>query len=131
MKRLFLVVVAVAVLAVSACGGDTEPQPPATQPSQLEVIEPATTAEAAPSLDLIAIEGYWCPTLFQARTLWSMEVPTAAAFIAQNFDLDTGFVPDAGFTAVSMAEAIEQLRAITCEVGYARDIADRLEAMSE
>ena len=26
-----------------------------------------------------------------------MEVPTAAAFIAQNFDLDTGFVPDAGF----------------------------------
>ena len=110
LKRLFLVVVAVAVLAVSACGGDAEPQPPAT-----------------PSLDLIAIEGYWCPTLFQARTLWSMEVPTAAAFIAQSFDLDSGFVPDAGFTAVSMAEAIEQLRAITCEVGYARDIADRLE----
>ena len=27
MKRLFLVVVAVAVFAVSACGGDTEPQP--------------------------------------------------------------------------------------------------------
>ena len=44
MKRLFLVVVAVAVFAVSACGGDTEPQPPATAPSQPEVIEPATTA---------------------------------------------------------------------------------------
>ena len=44
MKHFFLAVVAVAVLAVSACGGDTEPQPPATQTSQLEVIEPATTA---------------------------------------------------------------------------------------
>ena len=43
MKRLFVVVVAVAVLAVSACGGNAEPQPPATQPSQPEVIEPATT----------------------------------------------------------------------------------------
>ena len=49
MKRLFLVVVAVAVLAVSACGGDAEPQPPATQPSQPEVIEPATTAAVAVS----------------------------------------------------------------------------------
>ena len=49
MKRLFLVVVAVAVFAVSACGGDTEPQPPATAPSQLEVIEPATTAAPAAS----------------------------------------------------------------------------------
>ena len=49
MKRLFLVVVAVAVLAVSACGGDTEPQPPATAPSQPEVIEPATTAAVAVS----------------------------------------------------------------------------------
>ena len=49
MKRLFFVVVAVAVLAVSACGGDTEPQPPATAPSQLEVIEPATTAAPAAS----------------------------------------------------------------------------------
>ena len=49
MKRLFLAVVAVAVLAVSACGGDTEPQPPATAPSQLEVIEPATTAAPAAS----------------------------------------------------------------------------------
>ena len=44
MKHFFLAVVAVAVLAVSACGGNTEPQPPATQTSQLEVIEPATTA---------------------------------------------------------------------------------------
>ena len=44
MKHFFLAVVAVAMLAVSACGGDTEPQPPATQTSQLEVIEPATTA---------------------------------------------------------------------------------------
>ena len=49
MKRLFLVVVAVAVLAVSACGGDAEPQPPATAPSQPEVIEPATTAAVAVS----------------------------------------------------------------------------------
>ena len=49
MKRLFLVVVAVAVLAVSACDGDTEPQPPATAPSQPEVIEPATTAAVAVS----------------------------------------------------------------------------------
>ena len=49
MKRLFLVVVAVAVLAVSACGGDTEPQPPATAPSQPEVIEPATAAAVAVS----------------------------------------------------------------------------------
>ena len=49
MKRLFLVVVAVAVLAVSACSGDAEPQPPATQPSQPEVIEPATTAAVAVS----------------------------------------------------------------------------------
>ena len=49
MKRLFLAVVAVAMLAVSACGGDTEPQPPATQPSQPEVIEPATTAAVAVS----------------------------------------------------------------------------------
>ncbi len=49
MKRFFLVVVAVAVLAVSACGGDAEPQPPATAPSQLEVIEPATTAAVAVS----------------------------------------------------------------------------------
>ena len=49
MKRLFLVVVAVAVLAVSACGGDAEPQPPATQPPQPEVIEPATTAAVAVS----------------------------------------------------------------------------------
>ena len=49
MKRLFLVVVAVVVFAVSACGGDTEPQPPATAPSQPEVIEPATTAAVAVS----------------------------------------------------------------------------------
>ena len=49
MKRLFLVVVAVAVLAVSACGGDTEPQPPATAPPQPEVIEPATTVAVAVS----------------------------------------------------------------------------------
>ena len=56
MKRLFLVVVAVAVLAVSACGGDTEPQPPATQPSQLEVIEPATTAAPAASTTTAAGE---------------------------------------------------------------------------
>ena len=44
MKHFFPAVVTVAVLAVSACGGDTEPQPPATPTSQLEVIEPATTA---------------------------------------------------------------------------------------
>ena len=37
------------MLAVSACGGDTEPQPPATESSQLEVIEPATTAAVAVS----------------------------------------------------------------------------------
>ena len=49
MKRLFVVVVAVVVFAVSACGGDAEPQPPATQPSQPEVIEPATTAAVAVS----------------------------------------------------------------------------------
>ena len=55
-KRLFLVVVAVAVLAVSACGGDTEPQPPATAPSQPEVIEPATTAAPAASTTTAAGE---------------------------------------------------------------------------
>ena len=44
MKRIVLVVVVAAVVAVSACGGDTEPQPPAVPTSQLEVIEPATTA---------------------------------------------------------------------------------------
>ena len=49
MKHFFLAVVAVAVLAVSACGGDTEPQPPAAQPSQPEVIEPATTTAVAVS----------------------------------------------------------------------------------
>ena len=32
------------MVAVSACGGDTEPQPSAVQTSQPEVIEPATTA---------------------------------------------------------------------------------------
>ena len=37
------------MLAVSACGGDAEPQPPATQPSQPEVIEPASTAAVAVS----------------------------------------------------------------------------------
>ena len=37
------------MLAVSACGGDAEPQPPATAPSQPEVIEPATTAAVAVS----------------------------------------------------------------------------------
>ena len=37
------------MLAVSACGGDTEPQPPAAQPSQPEVIEPATTTAVAVS----------------------------------------------------------------------------------
>ncbi len=37
------------MLAVSACGGDTEPQPPAAESSQLEVIEPATTAAVAVS----------------------------------------------------------------------------------
>ena len=44
MKRIFLVVVVAAVVAFSACGGDTEPQPPAVPTSQPEVIEPATTA---------------------------------------------------------------------------------------
>ena len=37
------------MLVVSACGGDTEPQPPATESSHLEVIEPATTAAVAVS----------------------------------------------------------------------------------
>ena len=37
------------MLAVSACGGDTEPQPPAAESSQLEVIEPATTKAVAVS----------------------------------------------------------------------------------
>ena len=37
------------MFAVSACGGDTEPQPAATVPSQPEVIEPATTAAVAVS----------------------------------------------------------------------------------
>ena len=55
MKRLFLVVVAVAVLALSACS-DTEPQPPATAPSQPEVIEPATTAAAAAAVSTTAGE---------------------------------------------------------------------------
>ena len=48
-KHWLLAVAAVAVLAVSACGGDTEPQPSATQPSQPEVTEPATTTAAAVS----------------------------------------------------------------------------------
>ena len=39
MKRIVLVVVVAAVLAVSACGGDTEPQPPAVPTSQPEVID--------------------------------------------------------------------------------------------
>jgi len=43
-KQGFLAVVAVAVLVVSACGGDTEPQP-----SEVEVVEPATTTSAAVS----------------------------------------------------------------------------------
>ena len=50
MKHVFLRVVAVAVLAVSACGDDGEPQPSAVETSQLEVVEPATTlAVAVPS----------------------------------------------------------------------------------
>ena len=48
-KHWLLAVAAVAVLALSACGGDTEPQPPAVQPSQPEVTEPATTTAAAVS----------------------------------------------------------------------------------
>ena len=50
MKHIFFAALAVVVLAVSACGGDTEPQPPATQSSQPEVIEPATTTTAAVSV---------------------------------------------------------------------------------
>ena len=49
MKYVSLAVVVVVVLVVSACGGDTEPEPSAVQTSQLEVIEPATTATAAVS----------------------------------------------------------------------------------
>ena len=50
MKHVFLRVVAVAVLAVSSCGDDGEPQPSAVETSQLEVVEPATTvAVAVPS----------------------------------------------------------------------------------
>ena len=48
MKRVSLAVVVV-VLVVAACGGDTEPEPSVVQSSQLEVIEPATTATAVVS----------------------------------------------------------------------------------
>ena len=44
MRCVPLAVVVVVVLVVSACGGDTEPEPSVVQTSQLEVIEPATTA---------------------------------------------------------------------------------------
>lgn len=49
MKHVFLRVAVVAVFAVSACGGDTEPQPSTVPPSQPEVIEPATTTAATVS----------------------------------------------------------------------------------
>lgn len=49
MKHVFRAVVAVAVFAVSACGGDTEPQPSTVPPAELEVVEPATTKSAAVS----------------------------------------------------------------------------------
>ena len=48
-KHVSLAVVAVVVLAVSACGGDTEPEPSVVQTSQSEVIEPAATATVAVS----------------------------------------------------------------------------------
>ena len=55
MKRTFLVVVVAAVVAVSACGGDTEPQPPAVPTSQPEVIEPATTAAVSSTTAAVAV----------------------------------------------------------------------------
>ena len=52
MRHVFLAALTVAVIAVSACGGDTEPQPPAVESSQLEVIEPATTAAVSSTTDV-------------------------------------------------------------------------------
>ena len=48
-RHVSLAVVAVVVLVVSACGGDTEPEPSVVQTSELEVIEPAATATVAVS----------------------------------------------------------------------------------
>ena len=72
MKHIFFAVLAVVVLAVSACGGDTEPQPPATQSSQPEVIEPATTVAvssttAAPPASTIAAGGELSPLRVEAE----------------------------------------------------------------
>ena len=47
MNHVFRALVAVAVFAVLACGGDTEPPPSEVEPSQPEVTEQATTTTAA------------------------------------------------------------------------------------
>ena len=74
MKHIFFAALAVVVLAVSACGGDTEPQPPATQSSQPEVIEPATittaavsSTTAAPAASTIAVAGEPSPLRAEAE----------------------------------------------------------------
>ena len=60
------------MVAVSACGGDTEPQPPAVESSQLEVIEPATTTAVssittAPPASTTAAGGELSPLRVEAE----------------------------------------------------------------
>lgn len=109
MRQVFRAVVAVAVLGVSACGGDTEPQPSTVPPSQSEVVEPATTTAATVSNTTAAPPASATTTVGESSLLRAEAELAVAARLAEDAP---GSVTDEQIACVASAtvDALDEER---------------------